>query len=177
MTTQGYRCTPGCTCGRHTQYRWRGTSAEQRFLARVQKIQGGCWLWTGSLTKGYGALRVNGKNTLAHRFSFEMANGPIPAGMVIDHHFECPKNCVNPDHLRLATTKQNMENRGHAYSNTGLRGVFRRKNGSYEAHVTHNWKRLSLGTFKTADEANRAVVAKRNELFSHNQADRVEHGK
>jgi hypothetical protein len=61
------------------------------------------------------------KSTQAHRFSWELHNGPIPEGKEIGHrcHDEdesCndgPKclhrQCTNPDHLYLQTHKQNME--------------------------------------------------------------------
>ena len=35
-----------------------------------------------------------------------MANGPIPAGMVIDHLCR-NRNCVRPDHLEVVTPAQN----------------------------------------------------------------------
>lgn len=172
---QGRRCDPGCVCGRHKQHRWPERTAEERFWEKVQKTDG-CWLWTGYLVKGYGSLKIGSKNTLAHRYSFELANGPIPPRMSLDHNFDCPKNCVNPDHLRIATAKQNQENRGASVtSQTGFRGVYKRPGGKYQAYVTHNYKRLSLGTYNSAEEANRVVIAKRLELYSHNQEDRSRH--
>jgi hypothetical protein len=37
----------------------------------------------------------------------------------------------------------------------------------------HNWKPIFLGYYNTPEEANEVVVAKRNELFTHNDADRA----
>ena len=67
----------------------------------------GCWLWTGALVEGYGVLSVNGRLTFAHRFSYEQAKGPIPAGLEIDHlcRVRC---CANPDHLEPVTTRVNL---------------------------------------------------------------------
>lgn len=67
-----------------------------------------CWLWTKPVTdKGYGVYFHGKKRTLAHRFSYEMANGPIPKGLVLDHL--CRNTlCVNPDHLEAVTQKENV---------------------------------------------------------------------
>ena len=80
-----------------------------RLSAPVPEI--GCWVWMGCTTKaGYGLAMSNrrGKLTSAHRVAYEAFKGEIPAGMVIAHACDNPL-CVNPDHLWLATHKQNSE--------------------------------------------------------------------
>lgn len=97
-----------------------------RFWAKVDK-SGECWEWTAARVRKYGMFRVvvNGKKVMrkAHRLAFELASGPIPEGVVIDHicHHEA---CVNPTHLRPVTVKQNAENRAGANNGTksGVRG-------------------------------------------------------
>lgn len=44
----------------------------------------------------------------AHRVAYEAFKGEIPEGMVVAHACD-NKLCVNPDHLWLATHKQNSE--------------------------------------------------------------------
>lgn len=142
-------------------------TAEQRFWAKVQKTDD-CWLWTASVLKkrgGYGQFNDGSTMVRAHRFSWELAHGPIPTGLDIDHVCRV-RRCVNPDHLRLATRKQNCENR------SGLRGVYR-VNHRWRAVVTHHGIDHHVGYFDTVEEAAEAARLKRIELFTHNDLDRT----
>ena len=85
-------------------------SVRERFEAKgVPEPNTGCWLWIGpdaSSRRDYGCLTVAGKNVRAHRLAWELYRGPIPSGMVMDHicRVRC---CVNPEHLRVVTYRQN----------------------------------------------------------------------
>lgn len=68
---------------------------------------GGCWLWDGATTYGYGRFRVDNRSALAHRHSYEMHVGPIPDGLVLDHLCRV-KACVNPAHLEPVTQQANV---------------------------------------------------------------------
>jgi hypothetical protein len=144
-----------------------------RFWSKVDK-SGECWIWTaGKFAGGYGCY-WDGKSRKAHRVSYEEHFGPIPEGMQIDHtcHNTC---CVNPAHLRTVTGKQNCENVRGPQSNgtSGYRGVtWHKRDKRWQAAVTHNWERVHLGYFESAEQANAAAVAKRLELFTHNDTDR-----
>lgn len=78
-----------------------------RFWSKVQKSDG-CWFWKGYLdVHGYGHFSVSHRMTVgAHRFSYQLANGVIPDGLVIDHLCRKPP-CVRPDHLEAVTQKVN----------------------------------------------------------------------
>lgn len=80
-----------------------------KLAARVSPVpEAGCWLWTGGLSrKGYGHFYLRGRIHRAHRVSFEMAKGPIPAGLGVCHKCDTP-SCVNPDHLFLGDQRANI---------------------------------------------------------------------
>lgn len=144
----------------------RYATPEEAFEARTEPL---CWsdciVWTGGTNgKGYGSLSVDGRMVLAHRYAWEQINGPIPAGMVIDHRcYE--RSCVNVDHLRLATPQENGANRSGAMPGRGLpRGVYLNRRG-YRAQVSLNGQHHYLGIFDTPEEASAAAETKRRVLF------------
>jgi hypothetical protein len=96
-----------------------------RFWALVDRSAGpgGCWLWLGAKSKGYGRFRVQRagawKLVRAHRWSYELVHGPIPNEIFPDHlcHTNdptcpggetCPhRACVNPAHLEPVDDEEN----------------------------------------------------------------------
>jgi len=83
-------------------------SLEQRLMEKVARQANDCWQWTGNHHQyGYGLLKIDGKQIRAHRISWELKNGAIPAGLHILHRCDTP-SCVNPDHLFLGTQADNI---------------------------------------------------------------------
>lgn len=73
----------------------------------VLGLIGPCHEWTGYLgKKGYARVLFMGRMVLVHRYVWELANGPISDGFVIDH--QCRNRaCCNVDHLRVVTRQVN----------------------------------------------------------------------
>lgn len=144
------------------------TALAEHFWASTRQ-EGECLIWTKSRRRnGYGQVKVGGRNLLAHRVAYELAFSPIPDGMLIDHSCR-NRGCVNPQHLRLATTKQNAENRDRVTNSTsGLRGVrWDKDRKRWAAAITHNYRTINLGRFDDIAEAEAAAVAARASHFTH----------
>lgn len=71
----------------------------------------GCWNWTGhTYPDGYGRIREFGSEkrfVRAHRVSYQHFHGPVPDGLVVMHKCD-NKRCINPDHLEVGTSAQNV---------------------------------------------------------------------
>jgi hypothetical protein len=79
-----------------------------RFWSKVNISASGCLEWHAYLTPdGYGKFWFGTSMVLAHRFAYQALNGPIPAGLELDHTCVNPK-CVRPDHLEPVTHRENV---------------------------------------------------------------------
>lgn len=95
---------------------------------------GDCIYFTGALVRGYGYIHNGAKQAQAHRVAYELACGPIPPGLELDHichtrDLSCEggvsclhRRCINPDHLNpigvsehraLTTHRKTRCERGH----------------------------------------------------------------
>lgn len=109
-------------CNMHWQ-RWRrfgdpavvvaakGRPLNERLARWSQDSDTGCRVWVGHTNeKGYGHLRVGGRMRAAHRLSYELHYGPIPAGMHVCHRCDNP-SCINHLHLFLGTNGDNVRDK------------------------------------------------------------------
>lgn len=118
----------------------------------------------GLCSQSYWRIKINKKSYKGHRLAWFYVYGVWPTNQ-IDHI-----NGIRHDNrlinLREAQSFENAQNRGFASkSASGILGVtFRPTRGIYLARLQVNGKRLTLGRFKSAEEAAQAYKSKKQEL-------------
>lgn len=95
---------------------------------------------------------VDGRRLYAHRIIWEMMNGSVPDGMVVDHIDGDPFN-NRLSNLRLATHADNSHNRKIRKDSPCSAGGVYPVRGKFRAVITTNYKKRHLGYFKTIEEA------------------------
>lgn len=99
----------------------RDDAVVERFWSRVLRTDT-CWIVAGVQGDTYGEFQHHGRRTLAHRFSWTLANQrTCPSNLVIRHRCDNPP-CVRPDHLVVGSVAQNVRD---AYERS------RRKSGTW----------------------------------------------
>ena len=102
-----YACVgPNKYCSRDCHRLNQASQRSRIFWEHIDRTDS-CWLWTGYCPPGgYGRIGARPSIT-THRLSWELHNGPIPAGLCVCHKCDVPR-CVNPDHLFLGTNTDNL---------------------------------------------------------------------
>jgi hypothetical protein len=80
----------------------------------------GCWLWQHWCQKGYGVVEIRGKRSRAHRFLWELYNGPVPSGFELHHRCQS-KSCCNPAYLILISKTEHRKLHGSHPNNITTR--------------------------------------------------------
>ncbi|KKL53690.1 hypothetical protein LCGC14_2272920 [marine sediment metagenome] len=68
----------------------------------------GCTVWRRYRTpSGYGLIAVGRKSRRAHKVAYELAKGPVPEGLELDHLCR-NRACIDPEHLEAVTHRVNV---------------------------------------------------------------------
>jgi hypothetical protein len=139
------------------------TTTRERLDRRTRVMPNGCIVFQGYVINSGYALMYDGRTKtkrLVHRIAYELAHGPIPEGMQIDHVAErgCVfKTCVNPDHLEAVTplvnTRRAIGDRthcihGHKFTPENTRLHTRRSDGGRIQRICRACDRDRAATYR-----------------------------
>ena len=132
----------------------------ERFWSKVAKRGADeCWFWTSTVdSHGYGSIRedITRKHLLAHRVSWEFANGRlVPVGLYVCHHCDTPL-CVNPRHLFVGTASDNAWDKVRKHRDHQSRKTHCNNGHPFDERNTYWWN-----GHRSCRACNRAAVARR----------------
>ena len=121
-----------------------------------------CWPWVGKAKAngGYGLLSVDGKACRAHRLAWELANGPIPAGLFCCHKCDNPA-CCNPSHIFLGTAADNLRD---------MREKSRDWNLSHAPALVERLRNAKIGKPRSIEVREKLRLASLNHYAKHGNA-------
>ena len=132
-----------------------GETPEAIIRNRTEKV-GLCWIWTGfKNNSGYGQTSFKGKSWRAHRLLYYLFKGPIANGMTIDHLCQ-NKACVNPEHLQVVSSSENIARRtkkkkkclfGHHIKGKNRMICYLKRYGKRVCKICHDNKKLIHNTY------------------------------
>jgi len=113
---------------------------------------------TGSpSTYGYLYIHIFGVSYMAHRLIWKWMTGKEPWDEI--DHIDCNVSNNTWVNLREATSTQNSQNIRIKATNThGNKGITQLPSGSWRAMIGINYKRISIGVYKTKEEALKARI-------------------
>jgi hypothetical protein len=86
------------------------TNVIARFWSKVNKTDS-CWLWIANTCRdGYGNITANKIQYKAHRYSLMIHGAAVPKGSIVMHTCDNP-SCVRPEHLIVATQRDNIKDK------------------------------------------------------------------
>lgn len=119
------------------------------------------------MTLGCISISIKNQSFTGHRLAWYYMTGDIPDKEI--DHINMVRDDNRWENLRIATKKQNTENRVIISSNTsGFTGVYWvGKYGKWLAKIVHNQKQYHIGYFDNKIDAARARAKAEKELFTH----------
>ena len=145
-------------------------SAETGLFKWKKKISNRCSDVVGTKTEnGYISIRINNKSYRAHRLAWLYVYKEMPNKFI--DHINRVRDDNRIENLRLATQKQNNENRINTNKTTGIRGVFwDKERNKFASCISQNNKTIALGRYNTLKEAETAYKQAAKKLHTFNNS-------
>jgi hypothetical protein len=141
----------------HEMFEYKEGNLYRKKNSGGKKVGDICGWTTLCNGKPYKKLSINKKTVYLHHAIFIFHHGYLPER--IDHK---DKNSLNNniENLRACNQSLNMANSSIKSTNTsGYKGVsFRSDTKKWQASLMKNYKKISLGCYATAEEANKAYL-------------------
>ena len=136
--------------------------AVKRLAARTRTAKNGCHEYVGyHMKSGYGLVAFQGRRWLAHRLAYWAFNKNLPDGMCVLHKCDNP-GCINPEHLRLGTQRDNMADMDAKGRRIVLHGSRRGRSKLVESDIPKIRERFTRGETHAAIAAdygvNRSII-------------------
>jgi len=112
----------------------------------------------------YKQLVYNKNNYLTSRLIFLMFNGYLP--QCVTYKDGDTLNTRIENLLEANTSQTSYRKKNSSTNKTGYKGVsFYRRNKKYKAYITKNNKKLYLGSYDTAEEANKVYLEAKEKYY------------
>lgn len=114
----------------------------------------------GYVNGGYWKIKIDDAMYLGHRLAWVYMYGDILSDAIQIDHKNLKTTQNNIDNLRVATHRQNAANSSRRKNKNLPKGVTKQscfsQYGGYLSRITLNYKTITLGTFRTVEEAHDA---------------------
>lgn len=132
------------------------TDYKQYILNNIRLNRNGCWLWTNSMfANGYARTGIQYKIDVhkrrAYRLSYLLFKGEFNKDLVLCHTCDNPR-CVNPEHLFVGTTQDNMDDMKQ--KGRSLVGEKHHKSKLIESDVVYIRNNVNVGICELANKFN-----------------------
>lgn len=119
----------------------------------------------GCISTGYSLIKIDNQKYKSHRLAWLYFYGEEPAGDIDHINGNRLDNSIS--NLRIATNPQNQANRSRNKNKSLPKGVRKIGYGMFQARISFNRKQISLGAYKTVEDAEAAYFSASKKYYGN----------